>query len=255
MQDFLHSILQVPTIFFTGLLGLSLVYWLLIIVGAADLNPFDGAEGAVKGVTEGVGEGMAAVKGASALTEVLAFLGLKRVPVTISTSLFALFGWFLSLSTRQALDPLLPGVLSAVAATGAGLLGGLGITAFLTRPLGKLFDEGSARTRGGVVGRVVRVTTERADASFGQGEVDDGAGGITVSIRTAPGVVLKRGDEAVIIEADATQGTYIVEPHAQLLPDDRAAFEAAVRAAGVRPEAEVPAAREASAEADLPTRR
>lgn len=237
MQDFLQALLQVPTVFFTGLLGVSLLYWLLIIVGAADLNPFDGAEGAVKGAVEGalegafegtakgtaegMGEAVASVKALSAVAELLAFLGLKRVPLTISVSLFSLFGWFLSLSTRQALDPILPGVLSALAATGVSIAGGLCITAFLTRPLGKLFEAGERSRPRTLQGRVVRVTTERVDAGFGQGEIDDGAGGILVSIRTAPGVTLRRGDEAILIEEDAALGTWLVEPHAQLLDGGR----------------------------------
>lgn len=252
MQEFLHALLQMPTLVFTGLLGVSLFYWLLIIIGAADLNPFDGAEGAVKGAVEGVAhaaadglsegigeglaEGAAAVKGVSAFTEALAFLGLTKVPVTISFSLFSLFGWFLSFATRHALDPVLPGWLSALAALGTGVVGGLAITSFLTRPLSGLFKE-SVRPGGqGLVGRTVVVTTERADASFGQGEIDDGAGGVTISIRTPAGVTLKRGDEAIVIDHDVDKGIYNVEPAKALLPDEKAAFEAAAREGVARSE-------------------
>lgn len=252
MQEFLHALLQFPTVIFTGLLGLSLLYWLLIIIGAADLNPFDGAdgldgaegavkgavEGAVKGATEGAlkgaVEGAGAVKGVSALTEALSWLGLTRVPVTISFSLFSLFGWFISFATRHALDPVVPGVLSALAATGSGVLGGLAITSFLARPLGGLFQEGSRPGGQGLVGRTVKVTTERADHERGQGEIDDGAGGITVAIRTTPGASLRRGDAAVIIDVDTERGIYTVEPERALLADDKAAFEAAVRAGQAR---------------------
>jgi hypothetical protein len=270
MQEFLHALMQFPTVIFTGLLGLSLFYWLLIIVGAADLNPFDGlegsldgaegavkgavegavkgaVEGAAKGVVEGAGEGAghgaAAVKGASAITELLSFLGLKKVPVTISFSLFSLFGWFLAFATRHSLDPLVPGWISALAATGAGILGGLAVTSFLTRPLSHLFQEGTRPGGEGLVGRSVKVTTERADHTFGQGEIDDGAGGITVAIRTAPGVTMKRGDEGIVIEVDVEKGLYTIEPARTLLPDDKAAFEAAARAGAAQAagQAEVPA--------------
>src|SRR5688572_7930097 len=53
MQEFLQNLLQLPTLFFSAGLAISLLYWLLIIIGAADLNPFDGAEGALKGGVEG----------------------------------------------------------------------------------------------------------------------------------------------------------------------------------------------------------
>ena len=180
-----------------------------------------GVEGAVKGVAEGVGDGAAAVK-ASMLTEALAFLGLTKVPVTISFSLFTLFAWFLSYATRQALDPVLPGVLSGLAATVVALVGGFGITSLMTKPLSGLFKEAHRPGGKGLVGRTVRITTELVDATRGQGEVDDGAGGITITIRCESGT-LKRGDEAVILESEADTGVYWVEPLNSLFTNDPSA--------------------------------
>jgi hypothetical protein len=228
VQEFLQALLQMPTLLFTAMLGVSLVYWILIIVGAADLNPFDGAEGvhgaahgvadaAAHGVAEGIGDDAAAVKGVSALTEALAFLGLSKVPITISFSLFSLFAWFLSYATRHALE-LLPSWLAALVATGAATAGGLAITSLMTKPLSSLFKEDRRPGGRGLVGRTVKITTEKVDDQRGQGEIDDGAGGITVSIRCSSGVLV-RGDEAVIIEAEPEAGLYWVEPARVFLPD------------------------------------
>ena len=225
VQEFLQALLQMPTLLFTAMLGVSLVYWLLIIIGAADLNPFDGADGvegtmkgAVEGAAKGVVEGgVSAVKGMSAFAEALAFLGLTKVPVTVSFSLFSLFAWFLSFATRNALD-FLPGWLAALAATGVAVVGGLAITSLMTKPLAAFFKESHRPGGHGLVGRTVRITTEKVDGERGQGEIDDGAGGITVSIRCASGVLV-RGEEAVILEADPTNGLYWVEPSKVLLPD------------------------------------
>lgn len=226
MQEFLQNLLQLPTLFFGAGLAISLLYWLLIIVGAADLNPFDGMEGAVKGgvegavkgavegaakgVAEGIGEGAGAVK-ASFLTEALSFLGLTKVPVTISFSLFTLFAWFLSYATRHTLDPILPNVVSALAATGVATVGGFAITSLMTKPLAGLFKEAHRPGGKGLIGRTVKVTTEIVDATRGQGEIEDGAGGITVTIRCESGT-LKRGEECVILEAQPEEGVYWVEP-------------------------------------------
>lgn len=227
-----------PTIVFTAMLGVSMFYWLLIIIGAADLNPFDGADGALKGgvegamkgavegATKGVVEGGAsAVKGVSAFSEALAFLGLSKVPVTISFSLFSLFAWFLSFATRNALESL-PGWLAGLAATGVALAGGFAITSVMTKPLSAFFVEKHRPGGSGLVGRTVKITTEKVDSERGQGEIDDGAGGITVSIRCASGV-LTRGDEAVILEADGAAGIYWVEPSKVFLPDVLPATEPA----------------------------
>lgn len=243
MSEFLQALLLFPTVIFTAMLGVSLAYWLLIIIGAADLNPFDGAEGALKGGVEGAmkgavegaakgaAEGIGESAGASAFSEVLAFLGLTRVPITISFSLFSLFAWFIAFATRDALDGVLPNALSALAATGAATVGGMAITSFLTRPLASVFTEKPRPGGKGLVGRTVKVTTERVDDQRGQGEVDDGGGGITVTIRSAADSGLVRGDEAVIIEADGASGVYWVEPIRSLLPTDQQAFADASKAA------------------------
>ena len=83
MTELFHALLAFPTIAFTACLGLALLYWVMVIVGAADLNPFDGAEGAAKGAVEGAVKGVAESAGdvvgdhvnANALTEALAWLG------------------------------------------------------------------------------------------------------------------------------------------------------------------------------------
>lgn len=243
MTEFLSALLAFPTVAFTALLGVSLLYWVLVIVGAADLNPFDGAEGAVKGAVEGavkgvvegavegvadtVGEGANAVKGVSALTEALAWLGLTKVPLTISLSAFSLAGWFLSFAARHVLDPLLPGALSALAATVVSLVGGVLLASLAVRPLGTVFHDKERAGGHAHRGKTVRVTTERVDETSGQAELEDGGGGLTLNVRSAPGNQLKRGDEAVIMDVDEKEGIYFVEPLRSVLPSTQDAFDAA----------------------------
>lgn len=242
MQQLLDALLAFPTVAYAALTALSLGYWGLVIVGAADLNPFDGAEGAVKGGVEGAvkggaeavkalagdaGEAVGAVKGASALTEVLGFLGLRQVPVTISFSLFSLFGFTLSYFTRFLLDPQLPSTVSALAALGVSLVGGLALTGAITRPLAALFQDKATAGGQALVGRAAVVTIEVDERG---GQVEIAADNVIVSARAAPGVALKRGDEIVIIEMDDA-GVALVEPLPGLTPPAHDAFAHAARAA------------------------
>lgn len=65
MPAFLSAILSFPTVVFTVPMALAAVYWLLVIVGAADLDLFDGADGAMDGALDGAADGAAeAVDGA-----------------------------------------------------------------------------------------------------------------------------------------------------------------------------------------------
>ncbi len=73
MGEFLSLVIGFPTLLFTVPLGLSLVYWAFVIVGALDIDLFDSisgggealegvdglAEGAAEGAAEGLAEGLA----------------------------------------------------------------------------------------------------------------------------------------------------------------------------------------------------
>lgn len=65
MDQFLHAIVQTPTIGFTVLVGVSLVYWLFVIIGAVGIDMLDGAaDGAASGIKGGAEGVVGALKGA-----------------------------------------------------------------------------------------------------------------------------------------------------------------------------------------------
>jgi hypothetical protein len=70
MAEFLSIILAFPTVLYTGLLGLAVLYWLFVIVGALDVNLLDpgaAADGAADGALKGVAELAGSLKGAGEL--------------------------------------------------------------------------------------------------------------------------------------------------------------------------------------------
>lgn len=222
MDGWLALLSAFPTVIFAGMSVLCLAYWVLVMVGAADLDALDGVtgktEGAVKGVIEGVAGG---VKGSSsALSEALSALGLSKVPVTISLSLFSLVGLLGAAVTRHLLDPLLPGVASAGVALVAAVVAGLVATVTVTRPLRGVFDDGASEQGGDtLIGKTCLITID-ADHSGGQGRV----GEVIVRVRVKAGV-LARDEEAVILDRD-DDGVFVVEPLKALLPSQQDAFAA-----------------------------
>lgn len=65
MDQFLRAIIETPTIAFTVLVGVSLVYWLFVIIGAVGIDMLDGSTEAAAGGIKGGAEGIAgALKGA-----------------------------------------------------------------------------------------------------------------------------------------------------------------------------------------------
>jgi hypothetical protein len=70
MAEFLSIVLAFPTVLYTGLLGLAVLYWLFVIVGALDVNLLDpgaAADGAVDGALKGAAELAGSLKGAGEL--------------------------------------------------------------------------------------------------------------------------------------------------------------------------------------------
>ena len=82
MDTFLHIIFSFPTVFFTFLLALSVVYWLLTMLGFVGIEALDLDLDATDSVAS-----------LDVFSGLLFRLGLNGVPITIVVSLIALLGW------------------------------------------------------------------------------------------------------------------------------------------------------------------
>ncbi len=238
VPGFTDLLMTFPTVLFVALSVVSLIYWVLVIAGAADLDALDGlvghADGAVDSAVDAVAG--AAKGGGSILGDALAALGLTKVPVTISASIFGMVGFFVSLSTHHLIGALLPGVLTSLIALVLSVVVATLSTSLLTRPLAALFvDSTSTRTGGDThLGRTVVITID-ADERSGQARTDDEG---IVSVRCKSGV-LARGAEAVIMDKDR-DGVFVVEPVHAVLPSTADAF-ARLATEQAQADAEVPA--------------
>ena len=123
MSAFLAAALSLPTVVFTVLLGFFLIYALLTLVGALDIEWLDGLLG-VDDVNDSVLEGG------------LQALGVAGIPLTLFGGVSCVFAWMLSFASMQflpshALVQVGVGLGSAV----AGVLAG----AITVRPFRRLF--------------------------------------------------------------------------------------------------------------------
>ena len=57
MSGFIEGILAFPTVIFTVLLGVALLYWMFVIVGGVDVDMLGGADGAMDGALDGAMDG------------------------------------------------------------------------------------------------------------------------------------------------------------------------------------------------------
>ena len=99
MTRILQVIVSLPTVVFTVLVGVSLLYWLSVMLGALDLEVFGDADAGHDAIG-GDGHHGHDVGGANGdHGDVLSALGgveLRRVPVMVRVSFVAIFGWLVS---------------------------------------------------------------------------------------------------------------------------------------------------------------
>jgi hypothetical protein len=222
--------LEFPTVVFSIGLGVVLVYWLFVVLGALDIDLF-GGDADVSGAGKAIGDAIGGAKGAGEGVKdvvvtsggIWSGLGLGKVPITVSVSAVLFVCWCLSLLASQYLVPALGDAAWAQAVVlPASLAVGLPISGLLVRPLGRVFELREGKSNRDYVGHVCTITTGRVDNDFGQATVEDGGTVLVIAVRCDRGSVLARGDRALIIDFDRQRHAYVVEPVTDMLPPDAA---------------------------------
>lgn len=199
MLELLAEALRPINLTFTILLGVVVLYWLLVALGAMGLD--FGADIEVEGDAD-----------ATWTSGILKFINIGEVPVTVVLSFLILFGWVLSIiansyftggSTLLGLAAVVPILLlSAVA------------TRFCTMPfkplLRALSKDGEEHLP--IVGRTCQITTTEANAQFGQAQIDTKGAPILINVRIAEGEALPRGSTVLVVRQDSDKDVYYVVP-------------------------------------------
>jgi hypothetical protein len=207
MGEFLTIVSSFPTAVYTGLVGLAMVFWILVIAGGMGLELFD-VDLEIDAAAEGSSQGM---------VQLLSVLGVGTVPFSIMFTAFAFWGWTLSFVTTLTLrEVFAPSILMGFGVLIASAAVALPMTGIVTYPLRRLFDS-DEQSRETVIGSVCRITTSEVDAEFGRASLYHEGADLVLSIRCEEANALGRGDEALIIDYDDDRDVYLVEPYADLL--------------------------------------
>jgi hypothetical protein len=251
MTAFLDAILAFPTALLSILMGVVLVYWLCVILGAAGVDILDGdvaagakaaggtfeggakalggvLEGSAKGAAEGLVGSAKAAGGADAHegvdAGVLSGLGFAGIPVTISGSFIVFASWTLSLLGSGPAHALMGEVLPSAVISGGMLLFSLVLgtllAALAVRPLRPIFIAPKAPGRDSLMGRVCIISSGSVTGSFGQATFADGGAGLILNVICGKANQLKRGDQALILGHDPARDVYEVEPVDWLLSEE-----------------------------------
>jgi hypothetical protein len=183
MGDFLTAAMGFPTVLFSFLLVVVVGFWVLVLLGGADVELL-GGDGGFDGAM---------------------LRGLGGVPLTVVLSLMIALAWFVSLAGTALLDRAGAGgpVAALAVLVVALLLAWLG-TRVLVAPLRRVFAGGGSASRADFVGRLCVIRTGRVDLEFGQAEATaaDGSSAV-VQVRQHGDDALTNGSTALIYEYDA----------------------------------------------------
>lgn len=223
MAEFLAIILQFPTVVFTVLFGVILMYWALVVLGIFDLDVLDfdmdldvDADVDIDMDTgTDVAESDAHHSGVGGF---LAFFGLVGVPVTIITSFIVIWCWLLSLLYGSYLQPILPGWgidwLFSIVFMFVAFIASLFLTQFSIKPIQPLFEhDGKALGNKDIVGQLCEVITGKVDEKFGQARYNKDGSDLVIEVRNLSGANLKKGDKALIVGYSTEKMAYRVEPY------------------------------------------
>lgn len=206
---FITKISLFPTVIFTGLVVFVALYWVVSLLGMADMDAVDVGD---------LGDA-SDMSSTGFLSGLLLKFGLYGVPLIIILTLISLIGWMLSYVYTSLLHQYLSsGILYWLFGTGALLLVlviAMWLTGIIIAPIRKNIAKIPKRNASSNIGKTAIVRTLSVTDRHGEAELNDGGAGLILKIR--PDIdeheyLLKQGDKVVLVEYVNETNTYKVKP-------------------------------------------
>ena len=206
MEQLLAVASQFPTVIYSTLLGIVVVYWLVGMLGLIDLD-FSGDIELDSEIEVSVG----------GLTGLLLTFGLTGVPFTLVISIIILICWLVSIYLQFYLLTWLPDgwlyyLMGAVSSFIVFLIS-LPVTAVIIRPLKGMFNSVETATSHHLVGKDATIATGTVTETFGQARLFNDGAEILLDVRCSAEHALTMGDKVLVIEYLQENHAYIVTPY------------------------------------------
>ena len=223
MKELFNAAISLPNILPTALLGLVLLYWLTVVVGALDFDflDFDVDTDVDTDVDVDVDVNPAVDSDVSINSEVsfswlnsiLVFFNIGKVPFMLFLTTLVLPLWVVSVMTNHyvGIDSFLGGLIVLVPAFFVSLF----LAKFLTLPFVKLFEhmqkeDSESKT---AIGKICVVSTLITEKKIGQAQIATSGSPLLLNVITSAGHELKSGDTALVIEYLKDRNLYLVAPY------------------------------------------
>ena len=203
---FITKISLYPTIVFTGLVMFVTLYWMVSLLGMADMDTVD--------IGDASGEG-ADLTSSGFVSGLLLKFGLYGVPLIVILSLISLIGWLLSYFYASFLHQNFDsGILYYLFGTGAlifVLVVSMWLTGIIISPIRNNIAKIPKRNAASNIGKIAIVRTLSVTDKHGEAEVNDGGAGLILKIRSdINDGLLKQGDRVMLVEYLESANTYRV---------------------------------------------
>ena len=207
---FITKISLYPTIIFTGLVMFVTLYWVVSLLGMADMDTIE--LGDLGGDTD-----VANLSSTGFFTGLMLKFGLYGVPFIIILSLISLIGWLLSYLYTSFLHQYFDsGILYYLFGTGAlvfVLVVSMWLTGIIISPIRKNIAKIPQRNFSNNVGKVAVVRTLSVTDKHGEAALNDGGAGLILKIRSDnTDNLLKQGDKVLLVAYVEEANTYRVTP-------------------------------------------
>ena len=199
MSEFLAAALSLPTVVFTVMLGCFLVYALLTLAGALDIEWLDGLLG-IDDVDDSFLEGG------------LHAMGVAGIPITVFAGVSCTFAWLLSIAAMKFLPDAT--LVKVGAGLGAAILGML-LGSRAVRPFRGIFVTADGPHREQLVGKICTIRSLQVDDARGTAEIGD----FIAEVRCFRENALTLGSKAIVYDYDTDQGIYHVGPIDESIAD------------------------------------
>lgn len=217
MNEFLLTIFSFPTVIYTVVLGIAVLYWLCAAFGLLEVEILDAHLPDVDGHLHAHAEHSFA----ETFAGILLRLGLNGVPVTIVITFIAMVGWFISYYLSYFELVLLGygwvrfvvGIPILIFSLYLAVL----ITAQFIKPIRKFFAKTEQFVEKKILGQTAIVRSSSVDAHSGEANFDDGGAGLILKVRALGEQQFVRGDRVVLLEYRAEQHVYSVISEAEFL--------------------------------------
>lgn len=212
METFIRITASFPTVIFTFLVFLSILFWLSSFMGLIDVDALDVDVPEIDGqmaLNSDEGDSLG-----EAFAGLLTKLGLNGVPVTIVITLMGFFGYlgsyYMAYISEFVLGIGITKWILSIPIFLVALYFSVRLTALMIRPIRKFYIKVSQNINKKILGQTALVRSLKLDFSYGEVIFDDGGAGLILKAKAKGNEVFGKGDRVVLLEHVSEGNFYYV---------------------------------------------